>query len=305
MLSSTLLQSPIAWIGVGKMGLPLITHLLNAGVVVHIYDPSTERAELSRALGAIVHLNIQSLLLQSKYIFSSLPNDQVLIDVATSQHGVLPLAQPGSTFTDTSTVSVSASEQVATCAKKFGVNYVRVALSGNPTVAKAGQLTIMASGDQSSYESILPLLKLVGSNHFFLGNKEQARLMKLVINLMISVSAGMIAEALALGRKGGLDWQQMLEVMETSAVASPMVKYKTPILKDRDFTSTMSAIAQTKDIDLILDAAKIHGVPLHLTVTLRQMYQALIAQGDGEDDYIAIVKQVERSAGLNVDGVIK
>jgi 3-hydroxyisobutyrate dehydrogenase-like beta-hydroxyacid dehydrogenase len=129
--------------------------------------------------------------------------------------------------------------------------------------------------------------------------------MKLVINLMISVSAGMIAEALALGRKGGLDWQQMLEVMETSAVASPMVKYKTPVLKDRDFTSTMSAIAQTKDIDLILDAAKIHGVPLHLTVTLRQMYQALIAQGDGEDDYIAIVKQVERSAGLNVDGVIK
>jgi 3-hydroxyisobutyrate dehydrogenase-like beta-hydroxyacid dehydrogenase len=110
MLSSTLLQSPIAWIGVGKMGLPLITHLLNAGVVVHIYDLSTERAELSRALGAIVHSNIQSLILQSKYIFSSLPNDQVLMDVATSQYGVLPLAQPGSTFTDTSLSLIHISE---------------------------------------------------------------------------------------------------------------------------------------------------------------------------------------------------
>ena len=59
------------------------------------------------------------------------------------------------------------------------------------------------------------------------------------------------------------------------------------------------------NIDLILDAAKIHGVPLHLTVTLRQMYQALIAQGDGEDDYIAIVKQVEISAGLDVESVLK
>ena len=61
----------------------------------------------------------------------------------------------------------------------------------------------------------------------------------------------------------------------------------------------MSAIAQTKDIDLILDAGKSHGVPLQITAALRQMYQSLISQGNGDEDYIAIVKQVERAAGLN------
>ena len=292
-------QSPVAWIGVGNMGLPIISHFINTGIDVHIFDINQSNIKLAQTLGAKVYPDLGSLLQNKKYIFTSLPNDQVFLDLTTRDKGILELADLNSIYVDTSTVSVGASEKVASHAIKTYIKYVRVALSGNPTVAKAAQLTTIASGDKASYEEILPLLRLVGKTHFYIGDAEQARLMKLVINLMISVSAGMMAEALTLGRSGGLDWQQMLEIMESSAVASPMVKYKTPVLKNRDFTSTMSAIAQTKDIDLILDAGKSHGVPLQITAALRQMYQSLISQGNGDEDYIAIVKQVERAAGLN------
>ena len=299
MQSDKLPQSSVAWIGVGNMGLPIISHFINAGVDVHIYDINQANIKLAQNLGAKAYPDLGSLLREKKYIFTSLPNDQIFLELATSDKGVLELANKNSIYVDTSTISVSASEKVAEHAVKSCIKYVRVALSGNPTVAKAAQLTIIASGDKASYEEILPLLKLAGKTYFYIGEAEEARLMKLVINLMISVSAGMMAEALTLGRSGGLDWKQMLEIMESSAVASPMVKYKTPVLKKRDFTSTMSAIAQTKDIDLILDAGKSHGVPMQITATLRQMYQSLISQGNGHEDYIAIVKQVERAAGLN------
>ena len=135
---------------------------------------------------------------------------------------------------------------------------------------------------------------------FHVGPDEQARTLKLVINLMIAVSAGMLGEALALGEKGGLDWQQMLEVVTESAVGSPMVRYKTPPLSKRDYTSTFSCEQMAKDLDLILAASAQYQAPVPLAAQMRQIYQALIAGGQGGDDYIATVHHAERQAGLDI-----
>ena len=76
----------------------------------------------------------------------------------------------------------------------------------------------MASGPRDAYDAMLPLIKTLGPHHFYLGAGEQARLMKLVVNLMIVQTSAMLAEALALGRKGGLDWKDMLRVLGASAL---------------------------------------------------------------------------------------
>jgi 3-hydroxyisobutyrate dehydrogenase-like beta-hydroxyacid dehydrogenase len=177
------------------------------------------------------------------------------------------------------------------------VQYLRTTVSGNGVVAAAAALTVMASGPREAYDFALPLINKIGRRAFYLGQAEEARLMKLAVNLMISVSAGMIGEALTLGRKSGLDWSKMLDVLASSHVASPMVLYKVPPLKDRDFTSTMSAITQTKDVDLILDCAAQSQVPVPLTSAVRGMFQGLISMGGGEEDYIALVKHVETLSG--------
>jgi 3-hydroxyisobutyrate dehydrogenase-like beta-hydroxyacid dehydrogenase len=292
----------VGWVGAGKMGLPMLNHLLKAGHPVHVYDPNAVQVQVALSLGATAATSpADAAAGDVAFTFSSLPHDDAFLQAALAHDGVIAKAPRGSIYVDTSTVSPTASALVAKAAAKAGVRYLRATVSGNNGVAQAGQLTVMVSGPKDAYDEALPLLKQFGVKHFHVGLAEEARLMKLVINLMISVSAGMMAEALTLGRSGGLDWQQMLEVMESSAVASPMVKYKTPALKVRDFTSTMSAIAQIKDIDLILDAAKGNGVPMALTGALRQMYQSMISRGGGEEDYIAIVKHVEHSAGLRTD----
>jgi 3-hydroxyisobutyrate dehydrogenase-like beta-hydroxyacid dehydrogenase len=178
---------------------------------------------------------------------------------------------------------------------------VRATVSGNPVSAKAATLTVMASGPHDAYARVKPLLETFGKTHFYLGEGEQARVIKLVINLMIAGTAGLMAEALTLGEKGGLDWKQMLDVVHQSAAGSPMVGYKVPPLAARDYSSTFSGLQMIKDLDLILGEGSRSGVPLALTAQVRQMYEAIRAQGDGDLDYIATVRLIERMAGIKVE----
>ena len=166
-------------------------------------------------------------------------------------------------------------------------------------MAEAAQLTVMASGPRSAYEQVSPLLQTFGPNLFYLGQAEQSRLMKLVVNLMIAQTSAMLSEALTLGRKGGLDWRAMWQVLGASAVASPILKAKSVQLAERDFTPTFTAEQMIKDLSLILAAGADAHVPLSQTALTYQLMQSAVAQGDGLDDYAAIIKVVERSAGLS------
>jgi 3-hydroxyisobutyrate dehydrogenase-like beta-hydroxyacid dehydrogenase len=91
----------------------------------------------------------------------------------------------------------------------------------------------------------------------------------------------------------------MLNLMENSAVGSPMVKYKCAPMHERDFTSTFSGRQMAKDLDLILECTRTAGVLAPLAAQMREMYTAIIAAGDGDDDYIATIRHQERLAGLS------
>ena len=122
--------------------------------------------------------------------------------------------------------------------------------------------------------------------------------MKLVVNLMIAQTSAMLAEALTLGQKGGLAWEDMWQVIGASAVASPIVKAKSAQLSRHDYTPTFTVGQMNKDIDLILGEGARLQVPLTQTAATRQLMSAAQAQGDAELDYAAIIRVLQRSAGL-------
>src|SRR5580700_10384939 len=259
----------VGFIGIGNMGLPMATNLLKAGYSVTAFDRAQDRLDLIAGLGAKRATSIAEVVAQSDVVFSSLPNDAVFRTVALGAEGVINNAGRILVYMDTSTVSPTVSAEVADAATQKGVRYLRTTVSGNGVVAAAAALIVMASGPRDAYDEVLPLIRRIGRREFYLGEGEEARLMKLAVNLMISVASGMIGEALTLGRKSGLDWSQMLDVLASSSVASPMVLYKAPPLKERDFSPTMSTVLQTKDVDLILDCAAANHVPLYLTSAVR------------------------------------
>src|SRR3546814_11168784 len=115
-------------------------------------------------------------------------------------------------------------------------------------MAAAAGLTVLASGPRELYDDTLPLLQLLGPRQFYLGPAEEARLMKLVINLMVAHTAAMMAQALALGQNGGPQWQDLLQVDAASAVASPIVPAKPVHTRQSHYNHTFTVEKMLKEI---------------------------------------------------------
>lgn len=288
----------VAWIGIGKMGLPISSRMVEAGVRVTGYDPGKERMVLAQQQGLQAANSAADAAANRSIIFTSLPDDAALRAVVLGPDGLVNTLPRGTILIETSTVSAEISAEVGVAAEKKGVAYLRAPVSGNAAIAHTGALTCFVSGPRAAFDAVRPVLATFTRAQTYLGVAEEARFAKLAVNLMIAVSAGMMAESLALARKGGISWPDILKVLDDSAVASPMVKYKTPPLASRNFDSTFSCRQMAKDLDLIIGAGHHVGVPLQLAAQVREIYGSLIAQGDGESDFIATVRHVERLSGL-------
>ncbi|HET7298132.1 MAG TPA: NAD(P)-dependent oxidoreductase [Burkholderiales bacterium] len=286
----------LGWIGVGKMGLPMASHLLAAGHAVAACDLVPALVAAAVARGAQAAPTPAAAAREAEVVFSSIPDDSALRAVTLTENGVFASARPGAVYVDTSTVSAAASAEVAAAATARGVHYLRVTVSGNNKMAESKALTIIASGEQAVYERCQPLLALFGPQQYYVGDAEQARTLKLAINLMVYATVGGLAEALVMGSRGGLDWAQMLDVMAASAVGSPLLKNKSADLKKRNFSPTFSCLQARKDLALINGAAAASGIRSPLAQSLAAMIEDCIANGSADEDYAAMIKAVERTA---------
>lgn len=281
-------------IGAGKMGLPMGKHLVAAGHAVTVDDLCEAQLAASAALGMVVARGAQGIA-QAQVVLSSLPHDDALWLVAQE---VARHAQPDTVYIDTSTVSPTMSARVAGLLADRKIVYLRATVSGNNHMADAAQLTLLVSGPKDVYERMLPLLAHFGPQQYWLGDGEQSRLMKLVVNLMIAQTSAMLAESLTLGEKGGLRWEDMWEVLTHSAVASPILKAKSAQLVQRDYTPTFTVLQMGKDLGLILDEARRLQVALPQTAMTQQALHAAAANGDADADYAALIRCAQRAAGL-------
>jgi 3-hydroxyisobutyrate dehydrogenase-like beta-hydroxyacid dehydrogenase len=288
----------VAWIGVGKMGLPIAGRMVETGIRVTGYDSGKERMVLAQQHGLQTAGSAAEAAANHSVVFTSLPDDAALRAAVLGSDGLLNKLASGTVLIETSTVSAEISTEVGVAAEAKGVAYLRTPVSGNAAIAHTGALTCFVSGPRDAFDAVQPLLATFTRAQTYLGVAEEARYAKLAVNLMIAVSAGMMAESLALARKGGISWPDMLKVLDDSAIASPMVKYKTPPLASRNFDSTFSCRQMAKDLDLIIGAGHHVGASLQLAAQMREIYGSLVAQGDGEADFISTVRYVERLSGL-------
>lgn len=277
----------IGFVGVGKIGLPMATHLHRHGHRVAAFDASVERASLARAAGMPVKDSLDAVVDAADVLITSLPNDAAFEAVAFD---IAARARPGQLYIDTSTVSVKASRRVANAFDEAGIAYLRVTVSGNAKMAEQAQVTAIASGPQAQYQRALPLLRLLGPSQFYVGAQEEARVMKLIINLMVANTVGMLGEALAIGQQGGLAWSDMWQVLCASAVGSPIVKAKAQQLVTHDYSPTFTVEQMQKDVGLILEAGADWHVPLPITSLVAQSLQHASAFGFGSEDYAAMIK---------------
>lgn len=293
----------IGWIGAGRMGAAMAGFILKAGYPLAVYSPSAASRQKLVALGASETTSVAQCARQADVVFSCVTNDAALREVALGSTGVLENAKSNAIFIDTSTVSAEVSAQIAIAAQATGIGYLRIPISGNAASARTGNVTALISGPEAAWNTVKPIVQRFSAAQVYLGGAEEARVMKLVVNLLVYAHAQAMAEALTLGRKAGLDWNLMLDTLGQSTLASPWLKAKVALMKTRDFTPTMTGRMILKDLDLMLDAARSNDVPLPITALTRQLTQALVGEGYGDEDYMAMIKLAEKQAGLLPDDV--
>ncbi len=289
----------IGWIGLGKMGVPMASHLRAAGFALTVHNRSPGPEAALRDAGADVAASPSDVAASAGIIVSMISDDAALgTDGAT---GIFGAAAPGALYIDMSTVSPDMSARVAARAAECGIGYLRAPVSGGVALAVAGTITVLASGARDDYERAKPVFDAMAKKSFYVGGAEEARYIKLALNMMVGTTGAMMSEALVFAERGGAARDTILDVMGESAIASPLVGYKLEPLRQRNFAPTFSARQMAKDFDLLLGAARRTDTPLPLSAMVRQMWSSMIAAGSGEEDFIAYVKTMETLSGMKAD----
>lgn len=281
------------------MGTAFAERLLDGGYDLLVYNRTAAKADPLAARGADVAGTAEELAERVDVVLTSLPNDEALESVAEEVVGAM---RPDGVLVDLSTVSPGASARVAGLAEEASVAYLRAPVSGNPTVVRSGNLSFIVSGPREALDRVEPVLKTIGPTVHYVGDAEQARIVKLALNLMIAGLAQLMSEALVLAEASDVSRQDLLETMGSSAVGAPFVKYKTEPLLHDDFSATFTTALMEKDIDLILDAAKQAGLELPVAQEMKSLLRATAEAGYSDDDFMALYLR-QRSASLDQEVV--
>jgi 3-hydroxyisobutyrate dehydrogenase-like beta-hydroxyacid dehydrogenase len=291
----------ISVLGLGHMGAPIADRLLDAGHQLAVWNRTPAKCAPYAERGAVQLEHPVDAWAHGAVAITMLADTAAVDGVFTAPDGLLSGDGPGRTAVEMSTISVSGSARLAQRAAAVGVAYLRAPVTGNPAVVAAGDAGIIISGPRGAYENADPFLRDIGPNHFYLGDDDEARVVKLALNLMLGGTAQLMSEALVLAEGHGVDRASMLGVMSGSVMGSPFVKYKAQALIDDDYESTFTTKLLYKDLALALESGNAAGVPLPATALVQQLTQATIASGMGGLDCMALLPWLRRQSGL--DGV--
>jgi 3-hydroxyisobutyrate dehydrogenase-like beta-hydroxyacid dehydrogenase len=286
----------VAVVGLGKMGTALAGRLLSEGFAVTVWARQASATGALVASGATAAPDIAGIWANSDLEMSFLANDDAVQQVYLGPGGLVETAPSGALLIEMSTISPEVSGLVATAAEGRQLQYVRCPVSGNPGVLISGNATLIVSGSAASVEAARPVLEHVGSKLFYVGEREEARVIKLAVNTMLAATAQMLAELITLCEASGIDRSVVLEVLAGSAVGSPFVKYKTDALLERRYDATFTTAMLVKDLRLAQGVAAGSSVPLPVTNLVTELAIACCEEGLGDLDFLALLPHLQALA---------
>jgi 3-hydroxyisobutyrate dehydrogenase len=290
------------FVGVGKMGAPMTTRLLNAGHTVCVFDTSSEATAPLEELGARVTGSAAEVASNAETVFLSLPNPQIVQRAALGAGGLVE-GTSVKRVVDFSTIGPRAAKGVADGLGAKKIAYIDAPVSGGVKGAREGTLAIMVACPKAVYDAAEDLLKTFGKV-FHLGEiPGQAQTMKLANNLLAGAAIALTSEAMVMGVKAGLNPKVMLDVLNTSTGRNSATQDKFPrsVLPgtfDFGFTTGLSY----KDVSLCIDEAEALGVPMIVGSTVRQMLAVTKAIYGADSDFTSMCRVVETWAGVEVRG---
>ncbi|MEL6570070.1 MAG: 3-hydroxyisobutyrate dehydrogenase [Pseudomonadota bacterium] len=284
----------IGFIGLGNMGAPMATNLVNAGHEVTGFD----RAEV-QIDGAIMAASGAEAAAGAEVVITMLPNGEILRGVAAE---VIPAMQPGAALVDCSTVDVESARAVAEQAVAAGLLAVDAPVSGGIGGAAAGTLTFMAGGTEEAFAKAAPLFDIMGQKAVHCGGPGNGQAAKICNNMILGITMIGTCEAFALADKLGLDRQAMFDVVSTSSGYSwtmnaycpaPGIGPQSPA--DNDYTPGFAAELMLKDLRLSQQAAHSADADTPMGQAATDLYTTFVEEEGGlGKDFSAMLPRFEK-----------
>jgi len=283
------------------MGYPMARNLIRAGHQVALWSNNSAKAkELAETEKGIYCATPREVGEHADYIFLCVGNGEMSEKVLLGDDGVRAGAKPGTVVADASTVGPSQSRRMGEQLSESGVHFLDAPCTGSTPGATKGTLTFMVGGDKAVFEGARPYFEPMGKNLYYCGGPGMGLQAKLTQNLVLCNIMQAFNEGLVLATKGGVDPKLMLEILTNSAAKSGLIDYKAPFIFRRDFSANFSLKWMHKDIGLMLQSGEELNVPLPLTSLTRQIFQAGISLGHGDEDFCSTIKVLEGIAGVEV-----
>jgi 3-hydroxyisobutyrate dehydrogenase-like beta-hydroxyacid dehydrogenase len=253
----------IGFIGLGHMGGNMAARYLAAGYTVYGEDRHREEAQWLIDQGLRWVDTPRAVAEAADIVMTSLPNDDVVESVATGRDGILAGLDEGKVWADLSTLSPSVSRQLAARVREEGkgAQMLDTPVSGSVPQVKTGALTIMVGGDADAFRRAEPALRVLGTP-VHVGANGQGLVLKLAVNISLAMQMLAFSEGLLLADRDGIDPHLAAKVMSESAIGSPMLKARVPLVLDHPEETWFDVSLMHKDIRLALAAAREHRVPL-------------------------------------------
>jgi 3-hydroxyisobutyrate dehydrogenase-like beta-hydroxyacid dehydrogenase len=284
----------LGFIGLGNMGRPMVGRLIAAGYAVHVHSRSPGPIEAMAAIGAVRAGSSAEVARRADVVLTALPTPD---DVDRVYGEMLSVARDGQLFLEHSTIRPSQARRWAADLGRRGARYLDAPVSGGPTGAAAGTLTIMVGGAEAAFESAQPILRAFGSVVTLCGPSGSGEQVKLVNQLLVAINALASAEAAVFGVGMGGDLVAMLDVVGQSWGASTILARNAPRYATRDFAGAAPIRILLKDIGLINEEAAELGIPLPLAALVERRLTEARDAGLGDEDIAALVKLWESVSG--------
>jgi len=294
------MKNNIGFIGLGNMGMGMAKNIIKAGFPLMAYDVREEALREIRKFGAKTGKNPQEVAQSSKISIIVVLNFAQVEEVIFGENGLVEGGSSGDVIVVMSTIAPAEIKAIARKLEKKGIKVLDAPVSGGKEGAEAGTLAIMVGGEKTVFDSCRDIFGAMGKNIYYLGALGNGSSLKLVNNLLVAVNGVAVAEAMILGVKAGLDPDIILQVIPKSAGDSWMFRNRAPRMVNRDFACRGELDILLKDLNFILDMGRSLKIPLLLGAVAKEIYQMANCMGLGKEDDSAVVKAIEKIAGVEV-----
>ncbi|KAL5579457.1 hypothetical protein UlMin_011899 [Ulmus minor] len=283
----------VGFLGIGIMGSPMAQNLIKAGCDVTVWNRTKSKCDSLISLGAKYKSVPAEVAASCDVTFAMLSDPQSAFEVACGKHGAATGMSSGKGYVDVSTVDGETSKSISDQIKATGALFLEAPVSGSKKPAEDGQLIFLTAGDKTLYETVAPLLDIMGKSRFYLGDVGNGAAMKLVVNMIMGSMMASFSEGLLLSEKVGLDPKVLVEVVSQGAISAPMYSMKGPSMIQSLYPTAFPLKHQQKDLRLALGLAESVSQPTPIAAAANELYKVAKSHGLSDQDFSAVLEALK------------